>query len=99
MTQIISQVTAGPTRLGAAAAVISLSRNLGAATGAAAFGAIAFGAAGTAAGSAAAGAAGDEAVGFARAFLAAGAICMVGAWSASRLPAERLAPEKPGSPA
>jgi MFS family permease len=97
VTQIISQVTAGPTRLGAAAAVISLSRNLGAATGAAAFGAIAFGAGGSAAVSGVASAAGDEALGFARAFLAAGAICLVGAWSASRLPAERLAAEHPGS--
>jgi MFS family permease len=95
VTQIISQVTAGPARLGAAAAVISLSRNLGAATGAAAFGAIAFGGAGVAA--AASGGIGQEAEGFARAFLAAGGICLAGAWSASRLPGDRLAADKPKS--
>jgi MFS family permease len=92
VTQIISQVTAGPTRLGAAAAVISLSRNLGAATGAAAFGAIAFGLSSGGGASTPGGAA--EAEGFARAFLAAAGICVAGAWAASGLPAERLAPER-----
>ena len=92
VTQIISQVTAGPSRLGAAAAVISLSRNLGAATGAAAFGAIAFG---LASARDAVGAAGTpEAAGFAQAFLAAAGVCVAGAWAAFGLPGERLAQER-----
>lgn len=97
VTQIISQVAAGPARLGAAAAVISLSRNLGAATGSAAFGAIAFSrlAPGTGLGGGVASAA--ESVGFSLAFLAAAAICLAGAWSASRLPRDRLGAEPAAS--
>ena len=97
VTQIISQVAAGPARLGAAAAVISLSRNPGAPTGSAAFGAIAFtgSAPGPGLGGGVARAAGS--VGFSLAFLAAAAICLAGAWSASRLPRDRLGAEPAAS--
>jgi MFS family permease len=42
--QIVTQITAGPARLGGAAASVSLGRSLGASAGAAAFGALLFGA-------------------------------------------------------
>ncbi len=88
VTQIITQIAAGPQRLGAAAAVVSLSRNLGAAMGAAAFGAIALSVPGSA-GSLLAGGVGGVA-GYHAAFLVAGIVCAVGAWAASRLPRDRL---------
>ena len=96
VTQIISQIAAGPQRLGAAAAVISLSRNLGAAMGAAAFGAIALSVPGGAGGLLAAGAARGVS-GYHAAFLLAGLVCALGAWAASRLPRDRLLgdPDRP----
>ncbi|HPU51123.1 MAG TPA: MDR family MFS transporter [Burkholderiaceae bacterium] len=98
VTQIITQVAAGPQRLGAAAAVVSLSRNLGAATGAAAFGAISLSVA-----SAAwlPGQLAGNVAGYHVAYLAAGVACALGAWSASRLPRDRLPGDShpPGKPA
>lgn len=93
VTQIITQIAAGPQRLGAAAAVISLSRNLGAAMGAATFGAIALSVPGGAGGLLASGAVRGVA-GYHAAFLLAGLVCALGAWAASRLPRDRL----PGDP-
>lgn len=97
ITQIITQIRAGPQRLGAAAAVISLSRNLGAALGAAGFGAIALGAArleGHARGTVA------DAGPFNTAFLVAATVCALGAWASALLPRDRLPsasePRRPG---
>jgi MFS family permease len=95
--QIVSQLAAGPARLGAAAAVVSLTRNLGAALGAAGFGAIAMG--GFAPRSHAQGAAIAEVAsshGFHMAFVTAAVVSALGAWAASGLPRERL--PKDGAP-
>lgn len=94
VTQIITQVAAGPQKLGAAAAVISLSRNLGAATGAAAFGAIAFGFPGGPLewGDSASRVSGTP--GFHAAFLITAGVCLAGAWAAARLPTDRLAHDR-----
>ena len=98
VTQIITQVAAGPQKLGAAAAVISLSRNLGAATGAAAFGAIAFGFPARLTGVADGVSRHAGTAGFHVAFLVTAGVCLAGAWAASRLPAERLAHDRKPSP-
>lgn len=90
ITQIISQIAAGPARLGSAAAVISLSRNMGAAVGAAAFGAIAFGFQGSIGGLMRGPAAATATSGYHAAFMVAAAVCGLGAWAAYRLPRDRL---------
>jgi MFS family permease len=91
--QIVTQTAAGPARLGAAASTVSLARTLGSSIGASAFGALIYGLIGGApviAGvrSAAADARIDRA--FEVAFLAAAALCLLGAWAARRVPTLRF---------
>lgn len=87
--QIVTQIAAGPARLGAAAATMSLSRTLGSSLGAAAFGALVFGWMGGA---------GEPTLNavpamdatvhqaFRVAFMAAAAVCALAAWAAHRVP-------------
>ena len=91
--QIVTQTAAGPARLGAAAATMSLARTLGSSIGAAAFGALIYGLIGGAAvlggvRSAADSARVDRAFEFA--FLGASALCLLAAWAASRVPSLRF---------
>ena len=91
--QIVTQTSAGPARLGAAASTISLARTLGSSIGASAFGALIYGVIGGApvlAGvrTAAAAARIDRAFEFA--FLGAAALCAAAAWAASRVPTLRF---------
>jgi hypothetical protein len=91
--QIVTQTAAGPARLGAAAATVSLARTLGSSFGASAFGALIYGVIGStdvlgSAGSATAVASVHEAFRFA--FLAAAGLCLAAAWAASRVPPLRF---------
>ena len=95
--QIVTQTAAGPERLGAAAATMSLSRSLGSALGASTFGALIYGLIGGApvleearsnARSLVAVASVSSAFEFA--FFAAAALCVVAAWMASRVPSLRF---------
>lgn len=95
--QIVTQSAAGPARLGAAAATVSLSRSLGSSLGAAVFGALIFGVLGnTAPGSAGAGEAVRAA--FRVAFFAAAAVCALAAFAASRVPPLRFEGDDTGAP-
>ena len=91
--QIVTQTAAGPARLGAAAATISLARTLGSSIGASAFGALIYGLIGgapllTGALSAATKARIHHA--FDAAFFAAATLCIAAAWAASRVPQLRF---------
>ena len=95
--QIVTQTAAGPARLGAAAATISLARTLGSSLGAAAFGALIYGLMGGAPAigaerSAAEALRMDRA--FEIAFLGAAALCLLAAWAASRVPILRFDDEQ-----
>ncbi len=96
--QIVTQTAAGPARLGAAAATISLARTLGSSIGAAAFGALIYGLIGTAPSAAGVHAVADPARiarAFQVAFVAAAALCLLAAWAASRVPTLRFDREQP----
>ena len=91
--QIVTQTAAGPARLGAAAAAISLARTLGSSFGASAFGALIYGLIGGApvlAGVPSAAAEASVRSAFEVAFLAAAALCVAAAWTASRVPTLRF---------
>ena len=91
--QIVTQTAAGPARLGAAAATISLARTLGSSVGAAAFGALIYGLIGGAPVLSAAASAANQgrvARAFEFAFVAAGVLCLLAAWAASRVPSLRF---------
>ncbi|MGZ5249347.1 MAG: MFS transporter [Caldimonas sp.] len=91
--QIVTQTAAGPTRLGAAAATVSLARTLGSSLGASAFGALIYGRIGGAEVLAATRTAAAEASvrsAFVLAFVGAAALCAAAAWAASRVPSLRF---------
>ncbi len=90
-SQLVIQTVAGRTRLGAAAATVSLARSIGASVGTAVFGALVFGLASSAelqaalhGGSAAATLQVTQA--FHLAFMAAGALTLIAAWACTRVP-------------
>jgi EmrB/QacA subfamily drug resistance transporter len=96
--QIVTQIAAGPARLGAAASTVALARTLGSSLGASAFGALIYGLIGGAPAFAGArGAAVDPRIehAFDAAFAAAAALCLVAAWAASRVPPLRFDAEQP----
>ncbi len=97
--QIVTQLAAGPARLGAAASTVSLARTLGSSLGASAFGALIFGVIGGAPLQPAAQAV-DVRIGhaFRFAFVGAAVLCLLGAWAASRVPALRFDAEHPVTP-
>ena len=101
--QIVTQMAAGPARLGTAASTISLARTLGSSIGAAAFGALIYGVIGGAPGIAAVRTAAEDARvarAFDIAFLAAAGLCLAAAWAASRVPTLRFDREQAaGAPA
>ena len=91
--QIVTQTAAGPARLGAAAAAVSLARTLGSSLGASAFGALIYGLIGGAPVlSGVRSAAADASVrsAFEVAFLAAATLCVAAAWAATRVPSLRF---------
>jgi len=91
--QIVTQTAAGPARLGAAAATVSLARTLGSSFGASAFGALIYGVIGGAPVLAATRSPAAEASvrsAFEFAFYAAAALCVLAAWAASRVPSLRF---------
>jgi predicted MFS family arabinose efflux permease len=91
--QIVTQTAAGPARLGAAAATVSLARTLGSSFGASAFGALIYGLIGTAPVLNAVRSRAAEASvrnAFEYAFFAAALLCMAAAWAASRVPSLRF---------
>ncbi len=91
--QIVTQSAAGPARLGAAAATVSLARTLGSSLGASAFGALIYGLIGaTPVLNAVRSPASEASVrgAFEVAFGAAAVLCLAAAWAASRLPALRF---------
>jgi EmrB/QacA subfamily drug resistance transporter len=97
--QIVTQTASGPTRLGAAAATMSLARTLGSSIGASAFGALIFGLIGSSDALHAAQdphAQQDLRVAFEAAFGCAAAVCVLAAWAASRVPALRFDAGAPG---
>jgi EmrB/QacA subfamily drug resistance transporter len=91
--QIVTQTEAGPARLGAAAGTISLARSFGSSLGASAFGALIYGSIG---GPLDARALQDPQVtsrletAFRLAFLGAALLCVLAAWTASRVPSLRF---------
>jgi predicted MFS family arabinose efflux permease len=91
--QIVTQTEAGPARLGAAAGTISLARSFGSSLGASAFGALIYGSIG---GALDARALQDPQVtsrlepAFRLAFLGAALLCVLAAWTASRVPSLRF---------
>ncbi|MEP7058241.1 MAG: MFS transporter [Caldimonas sp.] len=88
--QIVTQTEAGPARLGAAAGTISLARSLGSSLGASAFGALIYGSIGGRLDFAALQdpqMLGRVESAFRFAFLGAAALCVLAAWTASRVPA------------
>lgn len=91
--QIVTQTAAGPSRLGAAAATVSLARTFGSSIGASAFGALIYGLIGgapvLASGGDAASAASVQRA-FEAAFVAAAVLCAAAAFAASRVPALRF---------
>ena len=94
--QIVAQSEAGPARLGAAAGTISLARTMGSALGASAFGALIYGLIGGFHGVAALQEPqmqGRVQMAFRFAFLGAAALCLLAAWTASRVPALRFGEE------
>jgi EmrB/QacA subfamily drug resistance transporter len=94
--QIVTQSEAGPARLGAAAGTISLARTLGSAVGASAFGALIFGLIGGSYDVAALQDPGMQArvhMAFRFAFLGAAGLCLLAAWTASRVPSLRFTEE------
>jgi MFS family permease len=96
--QIVTQIAAGPARLGAAASTVALARTLGSSLGASAFGALIYGLIGGAPAFAGARApAVDPRIehAFDAAFAAAAALCLVAAWAASRVPPLRFDAEQP----
>ena len=98
--QIVTQLAAGPARLGAAASTVSLARTLGSSLGASAFGALIFGAIGGAPLHPGAHEAADPRIAhaFRFAFVAAALLCLLGAWLASRVPALRFDAEQTAAP-
>ncbi len=91
--QIVTQTAAGPARLGAAAATVSLARTLGTSVGATAFGALIYGLIGGPAALAVAlrdGAAESVRHAFEFAFFAAAGLCLVAAWLSTLVPAIRF---------
>ena len=91
--QIVTQTAAGPARLGAAAATMSLSRTLGSALGASAFGALIFGLIGGAPDlqTVRASAMNETVhVAFQVAFVAAAALAALAAWASTRVPELRF---------
>ena len=95
--QIVTQTAAGPARLGAAAATISLARTLGSSIGAAAFGALIYGLIGGASMLSGARSFAEEtrvAHAFEVGFMAAGTLCLLAAWAASRVPSLRFEREQ-----
>jgi hypothetical protein len=96
--QIVTQTAAGPARLGAAASTVSLARTLGSSLGASAFGALIYGLIGASPALARPrGLAVDPGIehAFDAAFAAAAALCLLAAWSASRVPPLRFDAEQP----
>ncbi|MEO7337579.1 MAG: MFS transporter [Caldimonas sp.] len=99
--QIVTQTEAGPARLGAAAGTISLARTLGSSLGASAFGALIYGSIGS--GSLDFAALQDPKMlervqaAFRFAFLGAAALCLLAAWTASRVPSLRFDEELRGA--
>jgi EmrB/QacA subfamily drug resistance transporter len=97
--QIVTQLSAGMARLGAAAASVSLARSLGASVGASAFAAIVFAGIDVsdlrrlAADAALQGRLSDA---FHTAFIIAAGLCVLAAWAASRLPDLRFDDEMQG---
>jgi predicted MFS family arabinose efflux permease len=91
--QIVTQTEAGPARLGAAAGTISLARTLGSSLGASAFGALIYG---SIRGTLDVRALQDPQVvarletAFRVAFLGAALLCVLAAWTASRVPSLRF---------
>jgi EmrB/QacA subfamily drug resistance transporter len=91
--QIVTQSAAGPARLGAAAATVSLARTLGSSIGASAFGALIYGLIGgtpVLSGTPSAAAAAGVRHAFEFAFFAAAGLCVLAAWAASRVPPLRF---------
>jgi EmrB/QacA subfamily drug resistance transporter len=91
--QIVTQMAAGPARLGAAAATMSLSRSLGSAVGASAFGALIFGLIDSHDLAAAVSTPAMRAqvhTAFQYAFVAAAVLCAFAAYMSSRVPAVRF---------
>jgi EmrB/QacA subfamily drug resistance transporter len=94
--QIVTRTAAGPARLGAAAGTMSLARTLGSSLGASAFGALIFGLIGGTQDFAAL--QGQQMQGqvhaaFRFAFFFAAGLCLLAAWSASKVPALRFGDE------
>ena len=97
--QIVTQIEAGPARLGAAAGTISLARTLGSTLGASAFGALIYGSIGGTLDFAALQnpqMPGRVETAFRFAFLGAAALCVLAAWTASRVPPLRFNEELRG---
>ena len=95
--QIVTQTAAGPERLGAAAATISLARTLGSSIGASAFGALIYGLIGGAQVLSASRTPAAEATlhrAFDAAFIAAAVLCLLAAWTARRIPPLRFDPAR-----
>jgi len=100
--QIVTQTAAGTSRLGAAAATISLARTLGSSIGAAAFGALIYGLIGGSPVLSGARSAADEARvahAFQVGFVSAAVVCLLAAWAASRVPSLRFEREQATAPA
>ena len=94
--QIVTQTAAGPARLGAAAGTMSLARTLGSSLGASAFGALIFGLIGGTQDFAALQAEqmqGQVHAAFRFAFLFAAGLCVLAAWTASKVPTLRFGDE------
>ena len=90
--QIVTQTAAGPERLGAAAATMSLARTLGSSIGASAFGALIFGVMGGPESLSGANTMGQQQMhgAFQWAFVAAAGLCLLAAFAASRVPPLRF---------
>ncbi|HZW72784.1 MAG TPA: MFS transporter, partial [Caldimonas sp.] len=98
--QIVTQLAAGPSRLGAAASTVSLARTLGSSLGASAFAALIFNVIGGAPLHPGVHEAADPRIAhaFRFAFMGAALLCVLAAWTASRVPALRFDAEHPGTP-
>jgi len=98
--QIVTQLAAGPARLGAAASTVSLARTLGSSLGASAFGALIFNVIGGAPLHPGAHETADPRIAhaFRFAFMGAALLCVLAAWTASRVPALRFDAEHPVTP-
>lgn len=94
--QIVTQIAAGPARLGAAAGTMSLARSLGSTLGASAFGALIFGLIGGTqdfAGLQNQQMQGPVHSAFKFAFFAAAGLCVLAAWAAAKVPPLRFTEE------